>query len=175
MFSSIKIYLFLIILALGGGVVWYYKSTQATIAQLNQYNATLTANVEQMEQVNQQNVEVINGLQSDYDNSIQNFNELQEQFISIRRENNELRERLGRHELDALALAKPGLVERVINNASQKAMRCFELLSGAELTEQEKGAKNAKAFNSECPWIYDDLVSSGLLIVDGQGTTESSN
>lgn len=143
--------------------------------QLTQYNAELTATIGKMEEVNQQNAETIQDLQDDYMAVLGDFNLLQEEFIDTRRQNSELRERLGEHELSALAFAKPGLVERVINNASQKAMRCFELLSGAELTDQERGAKNAQAFNSECPWIYDDLISSGVLIVERPGTSDGNN
>jgi len=175
MFSSIKIYFFIVLLGLGGGLVWYYKSTQAAIMQLTQNNAILTATVDEMEGINQQNLETINTLESDYTQSLNDFNELQDQFIEIRRQNNELRERLGKHELDALALAKPVLVERIINRASSKAMRCFELLSGAELTDAERSASNGKAFNSECPWVYDDLVANGLLIVPDSRTSDSNN
>ena len=56
--------------------------------------------------------------------------------------------------LSELGSKKPGLVGKIINNASEKAGRCFEILSGAELTEKEIGAKNGKAFNSECPWLW---------------------
>jgi len=67
---------------------------------------------------------------------------------------------LGRHDLGNLAENKPGLVEKVVTKASAKANRCFELLSGAELTDKEKEAKNGKAFNSECPWLFDYLISN---------------
>lgn len=163
-------------MVVAGGGAWYYKNTQATIMELTSYNATLTAQVDQIEQVNQKNIETINNLQASYEQAQQNYAELQDNFNDIRRQNNELRDRLGKHELDALAAAKPVLVERIVNNASAKAMRCFELESGAPLTDAEKEAKNAQAFNSECPWIYDDLVASGVLVGPDSGTaTESSN
>jgi hypothetical protein len=86
-----------------------------------------------------------------------------------------LRDRLGKHELDVLAAAKPGLVEKILNSAAEKAMRCFELESGSVLTDKEKEAKNARAFNSECPWIYDRLVASGMLTPSASGTTTEDN
>ena len=163
-------------MVVAGGGAWYYKNTQATIMELTSYNATLTAQVDQIEQVNQRNIETINNLQASYEQAQQNYAELQDNFNDIRRQNNELRDRLGKHELDALAAAKPVLVERIVNNASAKAMRCFELESGAPLTDAEKEAKNAQAFNSECPWIYDNLVASGVLVGPDSGTAaESSN
>jgi len=158
-----------------GGVYYYYTSTQAKIEQLTQYNATLMANVEQMEQVNKQNIATINNLQAGYQQAQENFAALQNNFTEIRRQNNELRDRLGKHELDVLAAAKPGLVEKILNSAAEKAMRCFELESGSVLTDKEKEAKNARAFNSECPWIYDRLVASGVLTPSTSGTTTEDN
>jgi len=175
MFSSIKIYFFIVLLGLGGGVVWYYKSTQATIMELTQYNAELTATIDEIEGINEQNIENIERLRADNERQREQFISVQALINNIRQQNAELRDRLGEHDIGALAAAKPGLVERVINNASSKAMRCFELESGAPLTEQERSAKNAKAFNSECPWIYDDLVARGLLIVPSDTTADSSN
>ena len=170
------IYVGMILMIVAGGVGVYYKNTQATIMELTSYNATLTAQVDQIEQINQKNVETINNLQASYEQAQQDYAALQEDFTSVRRQNNELRDRLGKHELDALAAAKPVLVERIVNTASAKAMRCFELESGAPLTDKEKEAKNANAFNSECPWIYDDLVSRGVLVqADSGTTTENSN
>ena len=78
----------------------------------------------------------------------------------IRKQNKTLSNKLGRHDLGNLAENKPGLVEKVITKASGKANRCFELLSGAELTEKEKEATNGKSFNSECPWLFDNLIST---------------
>jgi len=157
------VYIGLILVVLSGGVAAYYKSTQNKIMQLTSYNATLTANIARVEEVNQKNIETINNLQADYQQAQENFVELQDNFNNIRRQNNELRDRLGEHELSALAAAKPALVERIVNNASANAMRCFELESGALLTNKEKEANSATAFNSECPWIYNDFIASGLL------------
>ena len=50
-------------------------------------------------------------------------------------------------------------VEKIINEASKNALRCFELQSGSPLTESEKNAKTEKEFNSECPWMYYTLIN----------------
>lgn len=158
-------------MVVAGGAALYVKNTRATIMELTSYNATLTAQVDQMDQINKRNIETINNLQASYQQAQENFAELQNNFTAIRRQNNELRDRLGKHELDTLAASKPVLVERIVNTASAKAMRCFELESGAPLTDAEKEATNAKAFNSECPWVYDDLVARGVLVQTDSGTT----
>jgi hypothetical protein len=130
-----------------GGFYWYYQSSQATIAQLNKDNATLSASL---------------AIQTQTINSLQENNRLANEQIRItnnslseaRQQNRQLVDRLGRHEIGALAVSKPVLVERTINNATAQANRCFELLTGAELTEREKNATTPREFNSECPWLF---------------------
>ena len=169
------IYVGLILMVVAGGGAWYYKSTQATIMELTAYNAQLTANVEQIEQVNQNNLNTIARQEANFETQRADFQELQQSFGAIREQNNQLQNRLGKHDLGALAAAKPGLVQRVVNTASEKAFRCFELESGALLTDNERSATNGKAFNSECPWIYDDLIASGVLVESSTATSEDNN
>jgi|TARA_B110000503_G_scaffold119989_1_gene182257 chromosome segregation ATPase len=157
-------------MVLGGAGSLYYKSTQATIMELTQYNATLTSQVDQIAQVNEKNLATIADMQANFERQRQQYDELQQSFTVIRNQKNELQQRLGSHDLGALAVAKPALVERVVNRASAKAFRCFELETGAELTDNERNATNAQTFNSECPWIYDDLVSRGMLSTEPSGT-----
>lgn len=110
-----------------------------------------------LETANEQNIQTIDNLQTSYQKVQEDFSRVQSEFQIIRLQNNELKERLGRHELDALASAKPGLVEKTVNNASANAMRCFELMSGAPLNEKERAATTERQFNSECPWLFLEL------------------
>jgi chromosome segregation ATPase len=165
----------LIILVMGGVGAWYYDVTQTKIETLTAYNATLTANVDKLEEVNLKNIDTIAKMESNFERQREQYTQLQESFSKIRSQNNQLKDRLGKHDLGALAAAKPGLVERVVNNASAKVNRCFEIVSGALLTEKERNAKNGKAFNSECPWLYDDLIASGVLIDSSGATSEDNN
>ena len=144
----------ILITLMSGAAYFYYSTTQNRIAGLIANNATLTANVQTITNANEQNVQTIEDLQTAYIKVQEDFSRVQSEFQIIRMQNTELRERLGRHELNALAAAKPKLVERTINNASDNAARCFELLSGAPLTENERNAKSEKQFNSECPWLW---------------------
>jgi len=132
---------------------WYYNDTQERMAILNENNAKLETAVATSEAA-------VESLQADYEKANQELGELNEKFSNIRKQNKTLSNKLGRHDLGNLAENKPGLVEKVITKASGKANRCFELLSGAELTDKEKEAKNGKAFNSECPWLFDYLISN---------------
>jgi TolA-binding protein len=144
----------ILITLMSGAAYFYYSTTQSRIATLTANNATLTANVQTITDANNQNIRTIDELQTSYQKVQEDFEQIQSEFQVIRSQNNELRERLGRHELGALAAAKPGLVERTINRASDNAARCFELLSGAPLTESERNAKSEREFNPECPWIW---------------------
>ena len=132
---------------------WYYNDTQERMAILNENNAKLETAVATSEAA-------VESLQADYEKANQELGELNEKFTSIRRQNKTLSDKLGRHDLGNLAENKPGLVEKVITKASGKANRCFELISGSELTEKEKEATNGKSFNSECPWLFDYLISN---------------
>jgi len=73
------------------------------------------------------------------------------------------RDKLQEIDLTAAAISNAEGIERAVNRGTENAGRCFELLSGAELNDKERNAENGIAFNKECPWLYDDYKSRGLL------------
>ena len=86
--------------------------------------------------------------------SIQAANsELVAQRAALEKDRNNLTKKLGRHELDILAAAKPGLVVKIINRASKNELRCFEIQSGSPLTHDELAARKKSEINGECPGI----------------------
>ena len=143
----------LISFVIAGAFYWYYNDTQERMAILNENNAKLEVAVQTSEAAVEQ-------LQVDFQRASEELNKVNTEFADIRRQNRTLSDKLGRHDLGNLAENKPGLVERIITGASKKAGRCFELLSGAELTDTEKEAKNGESFNSECPWLFDRYVTT---------------
>ena len=151
MWSKISMGLGIVILVMAGSFYWYFNWSQNQLTVLRENNAKLEIAV-------QTNEETIKQLQEDFARASQIQQQTNQELAETRIENRQLHDRLGRHEIGALAEARPGLVENVINNASDKAARCFELLSGAPLTEQERNARNAQEFNSECPWLYLDSL-----------------
>ena len=72
---------------------------------------------------------------------------------ALEKDRNNLTKKLGRHELDILAAAKPGLVVKIINRASKNELRCFEIQSGSPLTHDELAARKKSEINGECPGI----------------------
>lgn len=139
--------MFILMLAMGGAFYWYYSDSQERIAILQQNNAKLETAVAM-------NEETIKAMERDIQRAAEEMKKINEQFSAIREQNKELSNKLARHDLGVLASSKSGLVENIINRATGKVNRCFELLSGAPLTEEETNAKDGKSFNSECPWLW---------------------
>lgn len=134
-------------LMLCGAFYWYYNDSQQRMAILNENNAKLNVAV-------QMNEETIGALQRDYAAASQQLTKVNEEFAASRAQNRVLSDKLARHDLATLGSNKPELVERLVNRGTVNAGRCFELLSGAKLTEEEKNAKDGKSFNNECPWLW---------------------
>jgi len=142
----------LLMMAMTAGFYWYYQDSQARIQTLTENNAKLETAVEM-------NEATIDSLEASYEQSRQELRRVNEEFSQIRRQNTVLAEKLERHDLGVLGNAKPKLVGRVVNNATDKVNRCFEILSGAELTEEEQNAETPEKANSECPWLFDTSTS----------------
>ena len=81
------------------------------------------------------------------------FNEVTAEFDNAQKRVDTLEEKLSEHDLGQLAQARPGLVEKIINDASNEVGRCMEILSGSPLTEKEINATKPSKINSECPDI----------------------
>lgn len=141
-----------IMLGMAGAFYWYYQDSQARIQTLSENNAKLETAVEMNEQT-------IDSLEQSFEESREELRRVNEEFADIRRQNNILAEKLEEHDLGVLGNAKPGLVQKIINSATDDANRCFELLSGAPLTEEEKDANTPKQFNGECPWLFDSSTT----------------
>ena len=154
--AKLAIVMFMLLLGAGGIGYWYYNDTQERLAILTSNNAKLNTAVELNEQT-------ISSLEQDFAKASSELATLNEQYISIRRQNQALAEKLERIDLTAAAIANAEGIERAVNRGTENAGRCFELLSGAELTDKERNAENDIAFNKECPWLYDTYKSRGLL------------
>lgn len=140
-------FLLLTIVLMAGAGYWYYNDSQERIQTLSENNAKLETAIQISE-------ETIGALEDDFAKVNETLSVLYEDFDRIRAQNDILATKLRDHDIGYLGSAKPGLVERIINRATDNVNRCFELLSGAELTEDERNAKTANAFNSECPWLW---------------------
>jgi septal ring factor EnvC (AmiA/AmiB activator) len=138
------------------GFYWYYQDSQKRIAILQENNGKLETAVAT-------NEAAISSLQESYASAQAEITQLNTAYTAIRRQNQMLADKLQQIDLTAAAMANAEGIERAVNRGTENAGRCFELLSGAELTENERNAENATAFNKECPWLYDSFKSRGLL------------
>jgi type II secretory pathway pseudopilin PulG len=113
----IKIYLFLIIMgvlgAVGYGGYLYYKDTQQRIAILTENNAKLETAIEISE-------ESIATLQGDITKNAELNRELQKELQVAEQYGDQLRNTLRKHNLTHLANKKPGLIERKMQNATNR-------------------------------------------------------
>jgi len=120
-------YLILLLLlgSMGGGAWYYYTDTQERLAVLRDNNAKLMM-------VAETNQETINSLQRDYELAQENMLALAERAKAAEVYQDELAAKLRRHDLTRLTLQKPGLIEKRVNNATDKIFSELEIDSGAE-------------------------------------------
>lgn len=137
----------IVMMAMGGIGYWYYTDTQKRMVILVANEAKATLAVQESEKAKKV-------MEENFKRVTQELKEVNDKFATIRASNNVLSQKLQRHDLGVLANKKPGLVQKIINRATVNANRCFEIESGAKLTEKEKNAKTGKAFNNECPWLW---------------------
>ena len=128
----LRVYIIVIILSVLGGCAYaakyYYDTTQATIAQLRENNAKL-------EGANEENQQTIKKMGED----AKRLNALTDQLSADLRKaeeyGDELRNTLNKHDLTHLANKKPGLIEKRMQNATDKLWDDLESITGDITTD----------------------------------------
>jgi len=128
------------------------------VMKLRSDNAILKANQIKLEEAVSSQQEIIEQQKQDYE-SIMNANKkLQETKEILSQELANLDDKFNKtnasgkkRDIGDLAVNRPSSVEKVINRASDNALRCVEIAMGAELTEKEINAVKPSEINSECP------------------------
>ena len=128
----LRVYIIVIILRVLGGCAYaakyYYDTTQATIAQLRENNAKL-------EVANEENQQTIKKMGED----AKRLNALTDQLSADLRKaeeyGDELRNTLNKHDLTHLANKKPGLIEKRMQNATDKLWDDLESITGDNTTD----------------------------------------
>ena len=145
MFSSLKIGLVLVMLAGAGGGYLY-------VNKLQKDNAVLKTNQIKLETAVQESNQVIEQQTKDLKKIRSTLKKVEEVNAKLQADRDALNNRLGKHDIGNLAENKPGLVEKIINKASDSAARCMEIASGSPLTEEELNGTP----NRECPSFWPD-------------------
>ena len=153
MFGSIKIAMVLIMLAGAGGGFVYVKNLKADLATSEANNLKLEKSVESQKAVIEQQANDFKQILA-INKELEKTNKtLAAEFAALDKRFNKINGRGEVRDLGDLAVKRSESVERVINNATKKAMRCVEIAMGAELTEKEINATLKSEINSECPSI----------------------
>ena len=153
MFGTMRMVMIGIMLTgLAGGVAYVYK--------LKADNAILKENAIKLENAVSSQQAVIDQQKKDFENILQANKELNALKLTLTKELEALDDKFNKtnasgkkRDIGDLAVNRPESVERVINRASDNAVRCVEIAMGAELTEKEINATKKSEINSECPSI----------------------
>ena len=94
----------------------------AYVLKLRSDNAILKANQIKLEGAIETQKEVIENQTQDYEKMISINKELNDDIIQINKSKQILQDKLSKHDLNYLAVEKPGLIEKIINKGSNKIM-----------------------------------------------------
>ena len=131
----------------GGGYLYVKK--------LQKDNAILKVNQIKLETAVEDNNQVIEQQTADLKKIRSTLEVIEESNRKLQEDKDNLSNRLNKHDIGNLAENKPGLVEKIINKASDSAVRCMEIASGSPLTEEELNGSP----NRECPSFWPDSTT----------------
>ena len=132
---------------------WYYNDSQEKMRILHENNAKLeTAAKLQKETIKQ--------LENDVELAGNIAEQAQKEFMAARKDIETLRGKfnkqsklLGSRDLGKMAVSKAKPIRRIVNKGTSNMFRCFEIVSGQQLTEKEQNAEKPSQLNNMCPSI----------------------
>ena len=148
LFGQVKM-VFTIIMLLG------VAGAGAYVLKLRGDNAILKGNQVKMEQALETQTKFIEQQKKDFEAILKANQEVNKLVGNLKKDIDDLDKRFnkGTRDLGKTAIERPDAMERIVNKASDKALRCVENAGGAKLTEAEKTATKKSEINSECPAI----------------------
>jgi chromosome segregation ATPase len=148
LFGQVKM-VFTIIMLLG------VAGAGAYVLKLRGDNAILKGNQVKMEQALETQTKYIEQQKKDYEAILKANQEVNKLVGNLKKDIDDLDKRFnkGTRDLGKTAMERPEAMERIVNKASDKALRCVEIAGGSKLTEAEKTATKKSEINSECPAI----------------------
>ena len=122
---NLSLLLGILLLATAGGSYFYINMQKAQISQLQVELQTSINNQQVLEStIANQNTQIQEQLESQRQNLVR-IAELSEANDSAREEVTELRNPFARHDLNNLAIARPGLIEGVVNRGTAQVHQQF--------------------------------------------------
>ena len=125
------------------------------VNKLRSDNAILKSNQLKLESAVQDQKAVIQEQKISYEKILEANKKLNITISTQKRELDDLNKRFNKNNRDIgkLAVDKTKVIEKIINNATDNAQRCFDILTGSPLTAKEKNATKKSEINPECPSI----------------------
>ena len=130
--------------AVGFGAWKYYQYTQEQI-RIYAVNAA-TAELAQQEAE-----AAVESLKRDMVEIQQQFTVVSKKFEVAKGRVSALENKLSEHEIGDLAQKKPKLIEKIIDKGTQDVLRCYEILTGSPLTDEEIAVTKKSKANTTCP------------------------
>ena len=130
--------------AVGFGAWKYYQYTQEQI-RIYAVNAA-TAELAQQEAE-----AAVESLKRDMVEIQQQFTVVSKKFEVAKGRVSALENKLSEHEIGDLAQKKPKLIEKIIDKGTQDVLRCYEILTGSPLTDEEIAVTKNSKENTTCP------------------------
>ena len=148
MFGTMKMVMVVIMIGGLAGAGMY-------VMKLRSDNAILKANQIKLEEAVSSQKELIAKQQEDFKEILEANNKMNELVANLKKDLDDLDKRFnkGGRDFGKLAIEKTEAIERIVNGASDKAIRCVEIAGGSPLTEQEINATKKSEINRECPSI----------------------
>ena len=148
LFGQVKM-VFTIIMLLG------VAGAGAYVLKLRGDNAILKGNQVKMEQALETQTKFIEDQKRDFEAILKANQEVNKLVGTLKKDIDDLDKRFnkGTRDLGKTAIERPDAMERIVNKAADKALRCVEIAGGSPLTEAEKTATKKSEINSECPAI----------------------
>jgi predicted nuclease with TOPRIM domain len=153
--SFIKPLIYLVIVIVIAGGLWYVINLKADLAISESNNQKLQDGIKEQHSLIEQMQKDIVQIQ-ETNKQLAEQNEKQKQDVAT------LSSKFSKRDFGALAAEKPAVVEKLVNRGTVNAMRCLELASGAPLNEKEKNAKTPTEANRECPALIDKNYQAPL-------------
>jgi predicted negative regulator of RcsB-dependent stress response len=143
--GKIKMLLILTVVigAVGFGAWKYYQYTQEQI-RIYAVNAA-TAELAQ-----QQAEAAVESLKRDMVEIQAQFTAVSAKFEVAKGRVDALEDKLSEHEIGDLAQKKPKLIEKIIDKGTKDVLRCYEILTGSPLTEDEIAVTKKSKANTTC-------------------------
>ena len=130
------------------------------VMKLRSDNAILKANQIKLEEAVESQKEVLAQQKKDFERILNANKELTELNGKLNKDLKLLDDKFNKtnasgkkRDVGDLAIAKRKLIEKIINRATQNAIRCNEIAMGRPLTEKELNATKNSQINPECPSI----------------------